>query len=96
MKPSRDIPEFPLTPEWCKYRKQIMQDVIDDQEMGRLGIRGLTRADLLPMVKALPPAFRGTPHESEKPWKLTEMNAEMMRHAILNHHRSAAPQETGE
>ena len=89
-KPPREIPDLANTPEWCKYRQQILQDVADDQEMRALGLLGLTRAELSARLKALPIEARGTCSVNKRPWKLPEMNADMMRYALLRAHRAAA------
>lgn len=89
-KPPREIPDAGNTPEWCKYRRQIEQDVADDQEMRALGLLSKTRAELSALVKALPVEARGTCPVNKRPWKLPEMNADMMRYALLQAHRAVA------
>lgn len=87
-KPPREIPDTAHTPGWCEYRQQILQDMADDQEMRALGLLRLTRAELSARLKAMPIEARGTCPVNKRPWKLPEMNADMMRYAILCAHRA--------
>lgn len=89
-KPPREIPDTSNTPDWCKYRAQIERDVSDDHEMRALGLLSKDRAELSRLVKALPIEARGLCPINKRPWKLPEMNADMMRYAILRAHRAAA------
>ena len=68
--------------------EQILQDMADDQEMRALGLLRLTRAELSARLKAMPIEARGTCPVNKRPWKLPEMNADMMRYAILCAHRA--------
>ncbi len=88
--PPREIPDTSATPDWCKYRQQTEQDFRDDQEMRALGLHRLTRAELSSRLKAMPIDARGTCPVNKRPWKLPEMNADMMRYALLRAHRAAA------
>lgn len=89
-KPPREIPDTSNTPDWCKYRAQIERDVSDDHEMRALGLLAKDRAELSAMLKSLPIEARGSCPEKKRPWRLNEMNADMMRYAILRAHRAAA------
>lgn len=88
--PPREIPDTSNTPDWCQFRGQIERDVADDQEMRALGLLSKTRAELSVLVKALPVEARGTCSVNKRPWKLPEMNADMMRYALLQAHRAVA------
>ncbi len=92
-KPPREIPDPRDTPEWCKYRAGIERDVSDDHELRALGLLSKPRAELVAMVKALPVEARGRCTVNKRPWKLPEMNADMLRHALLRAHREAAHKE---
>lgn len=87
-KPPREVADVTDTPEWCKYRQGIERDVADDQDMRALGLLAKDRAELVALVKALPIDARGMCTVHKRPWKLPEMNADMLRHALLRHHRA--------
>lgn len=88
--PPRELPDTGDTPDWCKYRRMIERDAADDQEMRALGLLDKDRAELSALLKELPVEARGSSRRNGRPWKLTEMNAGMMRHALLQAHRAAA------
>jgi len=88
-KPPRPVPDPAVTPDWCKYRRQIEQDVADAAEFRAMCLDTLTRAELSALMRDYPARFRGCPYGTEKPWRLTQMNAEMLRHAIRNARKAA-------
>ena len=86
-KPSREVPDPRNTPDWCKYRVQALQDAQDMIETEALGLNRLDRAQLSARLKDMPKEARGTDHKGTI-WRLTEMNAGMMRYALLKAHRA--------
>ncbi len=63
------------------------------EDFDRMGLADMTRAELMPLMKAVPVEFRAA--WKGKPYKLTEHNAAMMRRAIRKH-RMAAEAEPGQ
>ena len=82
VKPPRPVPDTNNTPDWCKYRAQTENDAAERNDYRRMGLDRMNRPQLSAFLKSLPQYARGIDPTSKKPWRLTEMNAEMMRHAI--------------
>lgn len=83
VKPHREVENTRETPEWCKYRAQSIQDVIDIIDMDAMGLTDMTRAELVQMMKGYPVEFRGIAYGKTKPRRLNEMDATHLRDSIL-------------
>lgn len=81
-KPSRVVPKGWVTPDWCKYRAGMMDDIREMRDFETMGLAGLTRAELMPIMKEVPAEFRAQDTVNKRPFKLNEHNADMMRCAI--------------
>lgn len=92
-KPPREVENPRETPEWCKYAAGMRKDILEMEDFDRMGLADMTRAELMPLMKAVPVEFRAA--WEGKPYKLTEHNAAMMRHAIRKH-RMATDAEPGQ
>ena len=82
VKPPREIPDTRNTPDWCKYRAGVLQDVFDMRDLHKLGLPHRPRAWLSGVIKTLPVEYRGTNWKGQQR-KLTEMKDVTMQHAIL-------------
>jgi hypothetical protein len=82
-KPAREIEDTRTTPDWCKYAAGMRADLAKMDDFDRMGLTHLTRAQLMPLMKAVPVEYRAT--YRGKPMPLTEHNAGMMRAAIRQH-----------
>lgn len=91
-KPPREVEDTRNTPDWCKYAASAREDVAEMLDFDRMGLSGLTRAELMPLMKAVPMELRAS--FKGKPFKLTEHNADMMRRAIRKHRLTPSQEPT--
>lgn len=78
----RAVPDTKATPDWCPYADGMKNDLIEMRDFDRMGLADMTRAELMPMMKDVPPEHRAIDPTTTKPFRLTEHNAGMMRRAI--------------
>lgn len=81
-RPPRPIEDTRVTPDWCKYAAGMAKEIREMADFNRMGLSGLTRAELLPLMRAVPPELRAFDPVRKKPFGLNEHNAGMMRAAI--------------